>query len=333
MGSASSAKRDIEEHKPHLNPLRRRGLAYIVGQQNSKILIQANNPQSISASTSLSFGEGQGEALTIIKIGGNVIDNSEKLHEFLKAFADLKGNKILVHGGGKMATKLAAEMHIEAKMINGRRITDIETLRIVTMVYAGLINKNLVAQLQMFGCNAIGLSGADGNLIKGKKRPIQQVKSETDGTCQEVDFGFVGDLDENSVATENLTKLIDAGFIPVFSAITHDGESQLLNTNADTVASALAIAAAKHYETSLVYCFEKKGVLVDVDDETSVIREINPLTYEELKTKGIVSDGMLPKLHNAFDAIDKGVSAVYIGKAEELNDLGAGKEFGTKLVK
>ncbi|WP_017259879.1 acetylglutamate kinase [Pedobacter arcticus] len=295
--------------------------------------MKSNNPQNISTSTSLSLGEGRGEALYVIKIGGNVIDNSEKLHEFLKVFAGLKGNKILVHGGGKMATKLAAEMHIEAKMVDGRRVTDIETLRVVTMVYAGLISKNLVAQLQMFGCNALGLSGADGNLIKAKKRPVQQIKSTTDATIKEVDFGFVGDLDENSIGTESLTKLIEAGFIPVFSAITHDGKSQLLNTNADTVAATLAVAMAKTYETSLVYCFEKKGVLVDVDDETSVIKEIDPVKYEDLKAKGIVADGMLPKLHNAFDAINKGVSTVYIGKADDLNDLETGKEFGTKLVK
>ena len=232
-----------------------------------------------------------------------------------------------------MATKLATEMHIEAKMVDGRRITDIETLRIVTMVYAGLISKNLVAQLQMHGCNALGLSGADGNLITAKKRPVQKIKSKTDDTFTEVDFGFVGDLDENSIDTENLSKLIDNGFIPVFSAITHDGESQLLNTNADTVASALAVAMAGNYQTSLVYCFEKKGVLVDVDDEGSVIREINPVYYEDLKAKGIVADGMLPKLHNAFDAINKGVSAVYIGKADDLNNLGTGLEFGTKLVR
>lgn len=260
------------------------------------------------------------QKLTVIKIGGNVIDNSEKLHEFLKAFADLKGNKILVHGGGKMATKLAAEMQIEAKMIDGRRITDIETLRIVTMVYAGLISKNLVAQLQMQGCNALGLCGADGNLIKAKKRPVK-----------DIDYGFVGDLDENSIQTENLTKLIDNGFIPVFSAITHDGESQLLNTNADTIASALAVGMANHYETSLVYCFEKKGVLMGVNDENSVIREINPAKYEDLKAKGIIADGMLPKLHNAFDAINKGVKEVLIGKADDLNELENAGTFGTKL--
>lgn len=260
--------------------------------------------------------------LTVIKIGGNVIDNSEKLQEFLKVFSNLEGFKILVHGGGKMATKIADEMHIEAKMIEGRRITDIETLRVVTMVYAGLINKNLVAQLQMHACNAIGLSGADGNLIKAKKRPIAAI-----------DYGYVGDLDETSVETENLSKLINNGFIPVFSAITHDGESQLLNTNADTIASTLAVAMARHYQTSLVYCFEKKGVLLDINDESSVIKEINPTQYEDLKTKGIIADGMLPKLHNAFEAINKGVKEVFIGKADDLNELQNDGGFGTRLVK
>ena len=272
------------------------------------------------------------EKLTVIKIGGNVIDDSEKLHQFLNAFADLKGNKILVHGGGKMATKLATEMHIEAKMVDGRRITDIETLRIVTMVYAGLISKNLVAQLQMLGCNALGLSGADGNLIKAKKRPIQKIKSKTDDTFQEVDFGFVGDLDENSIQTENLAKLIESDFIPVFSAITHDGESQLLNTNADTIASALAVAMSKQYKTSLVYCFEKKGVLLDVNDENSIIPEINPSKYKDLKTRGIIADGMLPKLHNAFEAINSGVKEVFIGNADDLSELESNGIFGTRLV-
>jgi acetylglutamate kinase len=262
------------------------------------------------------------DKLTIIKIGGNVIDNAEKLHAFLKAFADLKGNKILVHGGGKMATKLAADMGIEAKMIDGRRVTEIETLRIVTMVYAGLISKNLVAQLQMFGCNAIGLCGADGNLIKAKKRPIK-----------EIDFGFVGDLNEDSTETENLSKLLKSGFIPVFSAITHDGNGQLLNTNADTIASAIAVAMSPKYETSLVYCFEKKGVLVDVNDENSVIREINSMAYENLKTEGIITDGMLPKLQNAFEAIKNGVKEVFIGKADDLNCLAQEKSFGTRLNK
>lgn len=321
MGSTGRFKKYIGKHKPHLNPLQRRGLSFILGRKMKSKIMNKQNRQSISTSNSLSFGEGRGEALNIIKIGGNVIDNSEKLHEFLKAFADLKGYKILVHGGGKMATKLAAEMHIEAKMIDGRRITDIETLRIVTMVYTGLISKNLVAQLQMYGCNAMGLSGADGNLIKAKKRPVK-----------DIDYGFVGDLDENPIETKNLSKLIDSGFIPVFSAITHDGEGQLLNTNADTIAAALAVAMSQLYETSLVYCFEKKGVLMDVNDEDSVIREINPSKYEDLKAKGIVAEGMLPKLHNAFEAINKGVKEVFIGKADDLNELESLGIFGTKLV-
>ena len=281
---------------------------------------------------SLSFGEGRSEALFVVKIGGNVIDDSEKLHRFLKAFADLKGHKIRVHGGGKMASKLGEEMGIEAQMIDGRRITDIKTLRVVTMVYAGLINKNMVAQLQMNSCNAIGLSGADGNIIKAKKRPIKKLTAK-DGSTKEIDFGFVGDLDETSIHTKNLSILIDNGFIPVFSAITHDGESQLLNTNADTIASAIAVAMADHYDTSLVYCFEKKGVLLVVEDENSVIREINPIKYEELKTTGIITDGMLPKLHNAFEAINKGVKEVFIGKADDLAELKNGALFGTRLMK
>ena len=278
--------------------------------------------KDIPNSNSLSLGKSQGEALYIIKIGGNVIDNSEKLHHFLRAFADLKGFKILVHGGGKIATNIADEMHIEAKMIDGRRITDIETLRLVTMVYAGLINKNLVAQLQKYGCNAIGLSGADGNLIKAKKRLVETI-----------DYGYVGDLDNNSIQTENLSKLINNAFVPVFSAITHDGDGQLLNTNADTIAAALAIGMAHHYQTSLVYCFEKKGVLMDVDDENSVIREINPTAYQDLKENGIIADGMLPKLHNAFEAINKDVKEVFIGSADDLKELPNKSGFGTRLVK
>jgi acetylglutamate kinase len=269
---------------------------------------------------STSLEKGLVEALYVIKIGGNVIDNSEKLYHFLKAFADLKGFKILVHGGGKVATKIADEMHIEAKMIDGRRITDIETLRIVTMVYAGLINKNLVAQLQKYGCNAIGLSGVDGNLIKAKKRLVETI-----------DYGYVGDLDNSSIEIENLSKLINNGFIPVFSAITHDGDGQLLNTNADTIAAALAIGMAPHYQTSLVYCFDKKGVLMDVDDEHSVIREINPTAYQDLKENGLIADGMLPKLHNAFEAINKGVKEVFIGSADDLKELQNKGGFGTKL--
>jgi len=257
--------------------------------------------------------------LTIIKIGGNVIDNSANLHQFLLDFTALPGDKILVHGGGKIATELGESLGVEAKMIEGRRVTDIETLRIVTMVYAGLINKNMVAQLQAKGSNAIGLTGADGNIIKAKKRPVK-----------EIDYGFVGDLDEHSVSSTTLDSLLKAGLVPVLCAITHDGDTQLLNTNADTIASSVAVAMSALYETRLVYCFEKKGVLRDVNDDDSVVREIKANEFEGLKADGTVQGGMIPKLHNAFEAIKKGVSAVYIGKADELNELAEGT-FGTKM--
>jgi acetylglutamate kinase len=260
------------------------------------------------------------EQLTIIKIGGNVIDNSEKLHQFLLDFTALPGQKILVHGGGKIATELGESLGIEAKMVDGRRITDIETLRIVTMVYAGLINKNMVAQLQAKGCNAIGLTGADGNIIKAIKRPVKTI-----------DYGFVGDLTDDSVSSATLTNLLKAGLVPVLCAITHDGDTQLLNTNADTIASGVAIAMSAIYETQLVYCFEKKGVLRDVNNDESVVKEIKADEFEDLKADGTVAGGMIPKLHNAFDAINKGVAAVYIGKADELTELGQGK-FGTKML-
>ena len=258
--------------------------------------------------------------LHIIKIGGNVIDNSENLHHFLKDFSALEGLKILVHGGGKIATQLSAELGIEPKLVEGRRITDIETLRVVTMVYGGLINKNIVAQLQQAGNNAIGLTGADGNFIKAKKRPVKTI-----------DYGYVGDIDVHSIDPDSLARLLNAGFTPVFCAITHDGHGQLLNTNADTIASALAVTLAKLYETTLIYCFEKKGVLRDIEDEDSVIDSIDPLTYEELKEEKVIHSGMLPKLDNAFTAINQGVSAVIIGRSDELGNLKLGKAFGTKL--
>jgi acetylglutamate kinase len=258
--------------------------------------------------------------LTVIKIGGNVIDNSQKLHQFLLDFTALPGDKILVHGGGKIATELSGSLGIEPKMIDGRRVTDIATLRVVTMVYAGLINKNMVAQLQAKGCNAIGLTGADGNIIKAVKRPVA-----------EIDYGFVGDLDENSVSVSTLSSLLNANLIPVLCAITHDGDTQLLNTNADTIASAVAVAMSAEYDTRLVYCFEKKGVLRDVEDELSLVEEIRRDDFETLKEQGVVSGGMIPKLHNAFEAITKGVKAVYIGKADELPQIDV-KGFGTRLI-
>ena len=260
------------------------------------------------------------QQLHIIKIGGNVIDNSENLYHFLKDFTALDGYKILVHGGGKVATQLSETLGIEPKLVDGRRITDIETLRVVTMVYGGLINKNIVAQLQRFGNNAIGLTGADGNFIRTKKRPVKTI-----------DYGFVGDIDEKSIDPNSIARLMEAGFTPVFCAITHDGEGQLLNTNADTIASALAVALSKVYETTLIYCFEKKGVLQDIDDEESLIREIDPDRYEDLKKKQIIHGGMLPKLDNAFTAISCGVKAVIIGKSDDLGQLKNKQPFGTRL--
>lgn len=259
--------------------------------------------------------------LYIIKIGGNIIDNPEALKSFLADFAAVKSNKILVHGGGKAATALLPKMGIESKMINGRRITDEATLDVVTMVYAGLISKNVAAKLQALNCNAMGLSGADGNFIRGEKRPVK-----------DIDYGFAGDLNDSSVDAEGISHLLDAHFTPVFSAITHDKNGQLLNTNADTIASALAIGLSKIYETSLVYCFEKKGVLLDVNDDDSVIPEIKSGELAALTEKGIIAEGMLPKLHNAFAAIEKGVKEVFIGHAADLGQLKNNTRFGTTLT-
>lgn len=271
------------------------------------------------------------KSLKVIKIGGNVIDNPQSLQQFVADFAKLQGPKILVHGGGKIATKLAEDLGIKSQMVEGRRITDGESLKVVTMVYAGLINKNIVAGLQSENCNAIGLSGADGNLIHAKRRPVKELFSKEKNETIHVDYGFVGDLDESSVDYLGLYKLLEAGFIPVFSAITHDGEGQLLNTNADTIASAIAIALSKEYETSLIFCFEKAGVLMDVEDEDSIIRTIDPHYYNELKRQGIINDGMIPKLDNAFEAINNGLKEVCIGKADALSQL-KNENFGTRLI-
>lgn len=271
------------------------------------------------------------KSLKVIKIGGNVIDNPESLRQFIADFALLQGPKILVHGGGKIATKLAEDLGIKSKMVEGRRITDGESLKVVTMVYAGLINKNIVAGLQSENCNAIGLSGADGDLIHAKRRPLKELFSKEKNETICVDYGFVGDLDESSIDHNGLCKLLEAGFTPVFSAITHDGKGQLLNTNADTIASAISIAMAKEYETSLIFCFEKAGVLMDVEDEGSVIRSIDLRYYNELKRQGIINEGMIPKLDNAFEAINKGLKEVFIGKADALPTLN-NENFGTRLI-
>lgn len=260
------------------------------------------------------------QSIKVIKIGGNVVDNPEKLQQFLRDFASLEGPKVLVHGGGKVATAISKGLGIEAQMIGGRRVTDAETLRIVTMVYAGLINKNIVAALQGEGCNALGLCGADGSLIRSKKRAV---------TAEGVDYGFVGDPVDFNLHTA--TALIDGGLVPIVAPITYDAENgTLLNTNADTVAQTVAVGLAQKYPVELVYCFEKRGVLRDVNDDDSVISSINPELYEQLKADGIVADGMLPKLENAFKAINSGVRSVVICAAECLTMPGYG---GTTLSK
>lgn len=247
------------------------------------------------------------QKLTIVKVGGNVINNPEALTSFLTDFAALKGNKILVHGGGKRATQLAGDLGIEATMINGRRVTDEATIEIVTMVYAGLLNKNIVATLQSKNCNALGLSGADGNSIQAHKRVVV-----------DVDYGFAGDVD--GINATNIATFINGGMTPVFCAITHDGKGQLLNTNADTIASTIAVGMSELYDVSLVYTFEKNGVLTSVDDDNSVITDINAKKYVELKNEGIIADGMLPKMENCFNALQQGVTEVIIGNPTVINN-------------
>ncbi len=267
------------------------------------------------------------KTLYVIKIGGNIIDDDDKLKEFLKQFATtdapLQGmgavHKILVHGGGKLATKLAEQLNIPQQIIEGRRITDAETLKVVTMVYAGLINKNIVAELQANGCNAIGLSGADGNSILAHKR----------NNASGLDYGFAGDIDVVNI--ELLQSLLVQNFSLVMAPISHDGKGQLLNTNADTIAQEIAKALSKFFEVHLIYSFEKSGVLLNAEDEHSVIADLNREKYNDLKEKGLVFAGMIPKLDNAFAALQSGVKKVVIGKADHLYDLITGKS-GTSIV-
>lgn len=306
--------------------------------------------------------------IKVIKIGGNVVDNPALLKEFVKDFAAMPGMKILVHGGGVMASQMQKSMGMVPKMVEGRRVTDEETLKVVTMVYAGWCNKNITALLQAEGCNAIGLSGADGNAIKARKRPPVKVEISDEAAkespaassmtpCDEagwqmVDYGYVGDVTADSVNAAFIYTLLERGIVPVFNAINHDGEGNLLNTNADTIASSVAIAMANYkyrskrdvccrceecthcsddgrlsHETELVYCFEKDGVLYDKDDDSSVIPEIDREKFAQLKAEGRVADGMIPKLSNSFKAIDSGVARVIIKHACNLLD-----SKGTTLV-
>lgn len=245
--------------------------------------------------------------INVVKIGGNVIDDPTALADFVRIFTKLECPKILVHGGGKEATRLSKEMGIETTMIEGRRVTDRATLDIVTMTYAGLINKRIVAMLQADGCNALGFSGADGNIIKATRRPANPI-----------DYGFVGDIDPKDVNDTLIRILLEAGITPVVCAICHDGKGTLLNCNADSVASAIAIGASRIAPTVLTYCFEKAGVLADVEDDNSVIPLITKENFNALKENGTVAKGMIPKLTNALDSAAKGVKEVRICKAENL---------------
>jgi len=304
---AEDVKRNDEEREKYLKKL---GLTVIRFKneeviKNRKVVLEKISETIVKLQSSPLGDRGN---LYVIKIGGNIIDDEKKLSSFLRSFAAIEDKKILVHGGGKLATKLAKKMGVEQKLIDGRRITDAETLKIVTMVYAGYVNKNIVAQLQSFNCNAMGLSGVDGDIILAHKRkhPV-------------IDYGFVGDVD--SINTPLLKNLLDQNLSLVFAPITHDQGGQLLNTNADTVAQEIAKALSNEFEVKLIYSFEKSGVLMDADDESTVISSINHAYYKELKSKEKIFAGMIPKLDNAFAALNSGVNKVIIGKAEELDKL------------
>ena len=255
------------------------------------------------------------EKLTVIKVGGKIVEEEATLNQLLNDFAAIEGHKVLVHGGGRSATRLATRLGIESQMVNGRRITDAETLSVVTMVYGGLVNKNIVAGLQARGVNALGLTGADMNVIRSVKRPVK-----------EIDYGFVGDVKQ--VDASLLSDLIKKGVVPVMAPLTHDGEGHLLNTNADTIAGETAKALAALFDVTLVFCIEKKGVLRNENDEDSVISSISPAEFQQYVAEGVIQGGMIPKLENAFESIRAGVSEVVITLASAINDNG-----GTRIKK
>ena len=255
------------------------------------------------------------EKLTLIKVGGKIVEEEATLHQLLDDFAAIEGRKVLVHGGGRSATKLAERLGIESHMVDGRRITDAETLKVVTMVYGGLVNKNIVAGLQARGVNALGLTGADMDVIRSVKRPVK-----------DIDYGFVGDVKQ--VNAMLLGDLITKGVVPVMAPLTHDGEGHMLNTNADTIAGETAKALAALFDVTLVYCFEKKGVLRDENDDDSVIPTINPAEFKQLVAEGVIQGGMIPKLENSFEALEAGVSEIVIALASAINGQG-----GTRIRK
>ncbi|MDH6344246.1 acetylglutamate kinase [Parabacteroides sp. PFB2-12] len=253
------------------------------------------------------------EKLTLVKVGGKIVEEADTLNQLLHDFASIPGYKVLVHGGGRSATAMAARLGIESRMVDGRRITDLETLQVVTMVYGGLVNKNIVAGLQALDVNALGMTGADMNLMRSEKRPVK-----------EVDYGFVGDVKE--VNADLLASLIRQGIVPVLAPLTHDKQGHMLNTNADTIAGEAAKALAKHFEVTLMFCFEKKGVLLDAENDDSVIPEIDQDTFRKYVAEGIIQGGMIPKLENAYQAIDAGVKEVIITQASDIH-----KNTGTKV--
>ena len=253
------------------------------------------------------------EKLTLIKVGGKIVEEPETLQQLLQDFSTIEGYKVLVHGGGRSATKIASQLGIESKMVNGRRITDAEMLKVVTMVYGGLVNKNIVAGLQALNINALGLTGADMNIMRSDKRPVK-----------DVDYGFVGDVKE--VNADLLASLIKQGIVPVLAPLTHDKQGHMLNTNADTIAGEAAKALAKHFDVTLMFCFEKKGVLLDENNDDSVIPEIDRTAFQKYVKDGVIQGGMIPKLENAYQAIDAGVKQVIITKASEIH-----KDSGTRV--
>jgi acetylglutamate kinase len=280
--------------------------------------------------------------LFVIKIGGNIVDDEMALQSFLKDFAAIKANKILIHGGGKIATKIGEQLGIKSNYVNGRRITNAATIDLVTMVYGGLVNKKIVAKLQSMHCNAIGLTGADANIIPAKKRPIIFPSVKANGQTTDssnnspsgdggIDYGFVGDVTPSAIGVENLQALVSNNFTLVFAPLTHDGNGQILNTNADTIASSLAVALSGNYDVRLIYCFEKKGVLENVEDENSVITLITKEKYAQLLQDKKLFDGILPKIDNAFAAIDNGVKEVLIGDAIDLLQNVTANTIGTLI--
>ncbi len=271
----------------------------------------------MEAAKEMSGGADVRENLVVVKIGGNVIDEELALRRFLEDFAKIEGWKILIHGGGKIATRIGDQLGIHSKYIQGRRITDDDTIDLVTMVYGGLVNKKIVAQLQALHCNAIGLTGSDANIIPASKRP--EVKLKTDqGKEESVDFGWVGDISQEAVGGFTLFNFISKGLTPVLAPLTHDAAGHLLNTNADTIASVVSVALSKYFRVRLVYCFEKKGVLENVEKDESVIKRMDKKIYEQLRSENKLFAGILPKIDNAFAAINAGVDEVLIGHADDL---------------